>query len=101
MNVPGGVIAPCANPTRSCSERPVMTTRSARKTSFFVMFFLLQSRPAGSIREFRRSGLHQGCDPVGIDADDDITCELLGIFPLVRGAGRNDEDVALRYRDVL
>ena len=50
--------------------------------------------------ELRGPELHQRRDAVRIDADDDIARELLGVFPLVGRAGRNDEDITLRNRHV-
>src|SRR5438093_8466822 len=50
--------------------------------------------------ELRRPELHQRRDAVRIDADDDIARELLGVFPLVGRAGRDDQHIALRNRHV-
>ena len=51
--------------------------------------------------KLRRPELHQGSYAIRIDADDDIARELVDLFPLVRRASWDDEDIALRKRDVL
>src|SRR5512138_3103226 len=51
--------------------------------------------------EPRGSELHQRSNAIRIDANDYVARELLGVFPLVRRAGGNDEDVTLGNRDIL
>src|SRR5436309_9116197 len=51
--------------------------------------------------ELRRAEFHQGSYAIRIDADNDVARELVSVFPLVGRPGWDDEDVALRNRDVL
>src|SRR5258707_11058859 len=60
------------------------------------------ARPSAlRLHEFRRPQSHQRSHAIRIDTNDDIARELIGVFPLMRRAGRDDEHIAFRDRDIL
>src|SRR4030095_6794650 len=109
MKLPGGVTTACAMTTKSCTERAAIITSRAPSNSLLVIISLpatIVLRPESSppVSLNRRTSRFQAPSTehaVRIDANDHVAGELLGVFPLVRRASRNDEDVTLRNRDIL
>src|SRR5260370_21008999 len=77
----------------------MMTGSAPNINRFFISF--LPGTNSLLLHEFRRAQSHQRSHTIRIQTNDDITRELIGVFPLVRRAGRDDEDIALRDGDIL